>query len=319
MPRFLGMPKKDTAGALVRYLDYLRIERRLSENTIKGYMTDLEQLSKFLKTRQVGFLEADSNHLRAFLADRRGQVSPRSMSRKLAAIRGFYRFCVKRGFLSKNPSERIQSPVVDKRLPRFLDRDEITALLAASDSEDSLGLRDRALFEILYATGIRVSELVGLNLASLDMRARIARVIGKGKKERIIPVGRKAIEAVRAYLPARQKLLAKSKKPADQALFLNCFGGRLSARSVRRRLDQAIVKAGILHDISPHTLRHTFATHLLQAGADLRAIQELLGHASLSVTQNYTHVQMEKLIEVYDQAHPRAHSKKSARSQKGEK
>ncbi|MBW1809684.1 MAG: tyrosine recombinase XerC [Deltaproteobacteria bacterium] len=313
------MSKTDTAGTLGRYLDYLRVERRLSENTIKGYLTDLEQLKEFLETRQAGILDTDSIHLRAFLADRRDQVSPRSMSRKLAAIRGFYRFCVKRDFLSENPAERIQSPVVDKRLPRFLDRDEITALLTVSASENKFGLRDKALLELLYATGIRVSELVGLNLASLDMKTRIAKVLGKGKKERIIPVGRKAIAAIRAYLPTRQKLLAKAKKPAAEALFLNRFGGRLSARSVRRRLDQAIVKAGILHDVSPHTLRHTFATHLLQAGADLRVIQELLGHASLSVTQNYTHVQMEKLIEVYDQAHPRARLKNSARREKGEK
>ena len=301
-----------TIQALDVFIDKLGVQRRLSDHTLRAYRTDVGQLAAFLDSRGTDLIEAGAADLRAFLASRHGQLSARSLGRKLAAIRTFYRFCLETKLIDASPAERIASPVVEKRLPKFLDRDEITALLSALDSESDLGLRDRALLELLYATGLRVSELTGLDLAMFDRRARTVRVIGKGDKERLVPFGSKAAEAVDRYLPARGQLLARSKnrassKPAPEALFLNRFGGRLSARSVRRRLRRAIIKAGILRDLSPHALRHSFATHLLQAGADLRVIQELLGHATLSVTQIYTHVDMEKLIEVYDGAHPRAH------------
>ncbi len=301
------------------FIDNLRVQRRLSDHTLRAYSTDLGQLAEFLESRRIGLLEAEAGDLRAFLASRHKQLGARSLGRKLAAIRSFYRFCLESRLVAASPAERIASPSVEKRLPKFLDRDEITALLTALDEESDLGLRDRSLLELLYATGLRVSELTGLDLDDVDRRARTVRVIGKGDKERIVPFGSKAADAAERYLPARGRILASAKKraknnPAPEALFLNRFGGRLSARSVRRRLQRAIIKAGILRDISPHALRHSFATHLLQAGADLRVIQELLGHATLSVTQVYTHVDMKKLIEVYDGAHPRARRGKGEKS-----
>jgi len=310
--------ESQSSGALALFSDHLRVQRRLSVNTIRGYLSDLEQLSSFLKERDVTLQGAGPGHLRAFLASMHKRIGARSMSRKLAAIRGFYRFLVRRKMIEDSPAERIRTPVVEKRLPRFLDRDEVSVLLEAPDPGKDLGLRDRALLELLYATGLRVSELVGLDMSSLDRQARTVRVVGKGSKERMVPVGRHALAAIEAYLPTRRRLIDKASAPDEGALFLNRFGGRLSARSVRRRLDKAVVQAGILHDISPHAIRHTFATHLLQGGADLRSIQELLGHAGLSVTQNYTHVQMEKLIEVYDRTHPRARASGGGVDDKGE-
>ncbi len=310
--------QEGSSDSLDRFIDLLRVQRRLSEHTIRNYTSDLGQLERFLDGQGLGLLQADANDLRAFLAHRHREINPASMCRKIAVIRGFYRFALKNDLVESNPAERIKTPLVDKKLPRYLDRDEILALLLAPDLNTALGLRDRALLEMLYATGTRVSELVGMNLADLDIREAMVRVRGKGRKERMLPVGSKAIEAVKSYLPERDGFLLRAKKPDPKALFLNRLGGRLSTRSVRRRLDKAIVKAGILHNMSPHALRHSYATHLLQAGADLRVIQELLGHASLSVTQRYTHVEIEKLLEVYDRAHPRAHRSAGAASTKGD-
>jgi len=294
-----------TAGDrhLDEFIEHLRTQRRLSENTISGYRSDLDQLREFLGDR---LLKADQADLRAFLASRHRELSPRSMCRKLAAVRAFYRFAKRRGWLKTSPAARIRSPQVPRNLPKFLDRDEMAALLAAPDGNSPLGRRDRALLELLYATGMRVSELTGLNLPDIDLRQRTVRVRGKGGKERLVPFGEHARRALGEYFPAREGLLSRSKRPDPHAVFLNRFGGRLSARSVRRLLDKAIVRAGVLHSVSPHALRHTFATHLLQAGADLRSIQELLGHSSLSTTQGYTNVDMKHIMEVYDSAHPRA-------------
>lgn len=294
------------ADPLDVFIEHLRIQRRFSENTLDAYRSDLAQLAAFLDDAGTALLRADPARLRSFLASRHKTLSPRSICRKMAAIRGFYRFARKQGWTDANPAARLRSPTLDHRLPGFLDYDEVTALLQAVDTSKDLGLRDRALLELLYATGLRVSELVGLGPPGVDLEARTVRVVGKGGKERLVPFGRRAGQALRDYFPARDRLLARARRPAPDALFLNRLGGRLSARSVRRLLDRTIVRAGILHDISPHVLRHTFATHLLRAGADLRAIQELLGHASLSTTQGYTHVHIDRLLEVYDRAHPRA-------------
>jgi len=295
---------------LDEFIQHLRTQRRLSENTISGYRSDLDQLQEFLGSR---ILKASQDDLRAFLASRHRELSPRSMSRKLAAIRSFYRFAKRRGWLRTSPAARIRSPQVPRNLPKFLDRDEVAALLKAPDGNSPLGLRDRALLELLYATGMRVSELTGMNLPDLDMRERTVRVFGKGGKERLVPFGEPARRSLQEYFPAREGLLARSRQPAPQAVFLNRFGGRLSDRSVRRLLDKAIVRAGVLHNFSPHALRHSFATHLLQAGADLRSIQELLGHSSLSTTQGYTNVDMKHIMEVYDSAHPRARGGKKGK------
>jgi len=292
------------------FIEHLRTQRRLSENTIAGYRSDLAQLLLFLGDRLLG---ASQSNLRAFLASRHRELSPRSMSRKLAAIRAFYRFAKRRGWLDTSPAAKIRTPQIPKTLPKFLDRDEMVSLLKAPNGDTPLGLRDRALLELLYATGMRVSELTGLNLPDVDMRERTVRVRGKGGKERLVPFGVHARQAVSDYFPAREGLLSRSKKPDPHALFLNRLGGRLSDRSVRRLLDRAIVRAGVLHNISPHSLRHTFATHLLQAGADLRSIQELLGHSSLSTTQGYTSVDMKHIMEVYDSAHPRAQGGKKGK------
>lgn len=292
------------------FIEHLRTQRRLSDNTIRAYRSDLVQLQIFLGD---GLLGATHTNLRAFLASRHRELSPRSMSRKLAAMRSFYRFAKRRGWLENSPAARIRSIQVPRQLPKLLDYDEMSALLRAPDTRTNLGLRDRALLELLYATGMRVSELTGLNIDDMDMRERVARVLGKGNKERLVPFGRHAREALQLYFPARDGLLLRSRRPAPDALFLNRFGGRLSDRSVRRLLDRAILRAGVLHDISPHVLRHTFATHLLQEGADLRSIQELLGHSSLSTTQGYTHVEMKRIMEVYDSAHPRARKTKKGK------
>ncbi len=299
------------------FLDHLGSERRLSPHTLRGYGLDLRQLQDFLSARGRALLAATLPDLRAFLASRRRDLSPRSAARKLAAVRGFFRFARKRGWIEVSPADRIRSPVLEKRLPRHLDRDEILALLEATDTSTDLGLRDRALLEVLYAAGLRVSELVGLDLGDVELRERVVRVLGKGGKERLVPLGRPACAAIEAYLPARARLLQASRRPALEAVFLNRRGGRLTDRSVRRVLDRWIVTAGVLHDVSPHALRHSFATHLLQAGADLRSIQELLGHASLSTTQTYTHLDLEHILEVYDRAHPRAGRAGARREGKG--
>jgi tyrosine recombinase XerC len=301
-------PRKDDppAAPVAAFLDHLRAERRLAAHTLRAYGLDLAQLEAFLGARGRAVLAADLQDLRAFLATLKKTASPRSAARKLAAVRGLYRFLRRRGWIESSPAERLRSPVLERRLPRVLDRDEVLALLEATGAGGDLELRDRALLEVLYASGLRVSELVGLDRVDLDLGVRVLRVLGKGGKERLVPVGRPACQALAAWFPARERLLARARRPAPEAVFLNQAGGRLSDRSVRRILDRWIVRAGVLHNVSPHALRHSFATHLLQAGADLRAIQELLGHASLSTTQTYTHLDLEHLIQVYDQAHPRA-------------
>jgi integrase/recombinase XerC len=295
---------------LDEFLEHMRTQRRLSVNTIRSYRTDLVQLREFLGN---SLLKAGHEDLRRFLASRHKQLSPRSTGRKLAAIRAFYRFAKRRGWVKTSPAARIRSIQVPRKLPKVLDVDEMTALLKAPDGNTSLGLRDRALLELLYATGMRVSELTGLDMDDLDLNERVVRVLGKGQKERLVPFGKRARKALHEYFPAREGLLARSKQPAPYAVFLNRFGGRLSDRSVRRLLDRAIVRAGVLYNVSPHVLRHTFATHLLSGGADLRSIQELLGHSSLSTTQGYTNVDMKHIMEVYDSAHPRAQGGKKGK------
>lgn len=304
------MPLSPEHPRILEYLETLRLQRRLAQNTVDAYARDLAQFEEFLRPHHASILEATPVLLRSFLATRHSSLSPRSVSRKLAALRGFYRFARRRGWIAESPADRLRSPRLPKKLPRFLDRDEVGALLDAREEGD-LALRTAALLEVLYGGGLRVSELVGLNLADVDLQNRSLRVRGKGGKERLVPIGKPAVEAVQQYLPARERLAAAAQKPAGDALFLHYRGGRLSARSVRRLLHRAVLRAGLARDVHPHALRHTFATHLLQGGADLRSIQELLGHASLSTTQTYTHVDLERLLEVYDRAHPRAHRAKS--------
>ena len=227
------------------------------------------------------------------------------MSRKVSALRSFFRYLVREGKLADNPADRISLPRLERKLPRHLNVKEAGLLVESPDSSTALGARDRAILEILYATGLRVAELTGLNLTDIDFGKMILRALGKGSHERMVPFGKQARKALRVYLKRRPELCGRQVPDAD-ALFLNYRGGRLSSRSVRRSLDGYIRQTAVRNRISPHGLRHSFATHLLDAGADLRSIQELLGHASLSTTQRYTHVSTERLREVYRKSHPRS-------------
>lgn len=285
---------------------YLETERNVSPHTLAAYRSDLAQLLAFV-TREKGenasAQDVDHLLLRRYLAGLAKNAKKSSIGRKLAAIRSFFRFLLRRGIVAKNPAELIATPKKEQRLPFHLDIDQATSLMEAPEDEQKHVLRDRAILELLYSSGLRVSELTGLNIGELDLAGGMVRVTGKGGKERIVPAGSRALAAVRDYLDERGSSAAHS------ALFLNTRGGRINRRSVARIIDAHVMRIAAFKRISPHTLRHTFATHMLEGGADLRAIQELLGHASLSTTQKYTHVSIDRLMEVYDKAHPKAHTK----------
>jgi len=294
-----------------RFLLAQEMERNASPYTIRNYASDLAQFLEFMRDTAVTDLSAVTYvTVRSFLASlHEKQLAKRSVARKLSALRSFFRFLMKEGRLAASPLQSIRSPKLDKPLPSFLYPDQTIRLLEAPDGETPLGARDRAMFELLYASGLRVGELVGLDVDAVRLELGMALVHGKGGKERWVPVGEHAADALRIYLErGRSALLAKA--PIDgrstRALFLNRDGTRLSDRSVRRILDKYVDRLADVNGISPHTLRHTFATHLLEAGADLRSVQELLGHAHLSTTQVYTHVTKDHLQSIYNRAHPRA-------------
>ncbi|WP_281249674.1 tyrosine recombinase XerC [Geothermobacter hydrogeniphilus] len=298
---------------LQRFYRHLDVERNLSVHTRKAYRRDLEEFIRCAR----GYLGLEEGQafrvdrvdrllLRRHLAELHRRNRKSTIARKLAALRTFFRFLVREGDLDANPGELIATPRQDKYLPCTLSVDEVFGLLDHGGDGDLLALRDQAMFELLYSSGLRVGELTGLDVGDLDLAAGLVRVLGKGSKERIVPVGTKALAALRTYLDARSAVAP------DHPLFLNCRGGRLSPRSVQRQLKRRLLKSDVLRDASPHALRHSFATHLLDSGADLRAIQELLGHASLSTTQKYTRVSIEHLTSVYDQAHPRSRKKTSS-------
>ncbi|HZG57900.1 tyrosine recombinase XerC [Paenibacillus sp.] len=294
-----------------RFLLAQEMERNASPYTIRNYASDLAQFLEFMRDTAVTDLSAVTYvTVRSFLASlHEKQLAKRSVARKLSALRSFFRFLMKEGRLAASPLQSIRSPKLDKPLPSFLYPDQTIRLLEAPDGETPLGARDRAMFELLYASGLRVGELVGLDVDAVRLELGMALVHGKGGKERWVPVGEHAADALRIYLErGRSALLAKA--PIDgrstPALFLNRDGTRLSDRSVRRILDKYVDRLADVNGISPHTLRHTFATHLLEAGADLRSVQELLGHAHLSTTQVYTHVTKDHLQSIYNRAHPRA-------------
>ncbi len=299
-----------------KFIQYLITEKNASEHTLRNYLSDLNQFFNFIKQSQTGSSpdaeelqpeRIDPMVIKSFLEELYRKNKKSSIARKLASLRSFFRFLMREGIIKQNPAEIVATPRQEKRLPPFLSVDEIFALLEIPDQSTVLGRRDKAILEFLYATGVRVSELVGLNLSCLVLDLGITRVLGKGRKERIVLLGSKAIAALRGWLEVRGSLQGKEVQEDDQeAVFLNGRGGRLSARSVARIVDKYIVRSALLRKISPHSLRHTFATHLLDAGADLRGIQELLGHVSLSTTQKYTHLSLDHLMEVYDKAHPRA-------------
>jgi integrase/recombinase XerC len=298
-------------AAIDDFLRTLRVEDNASPNTLRGYASDLRQLLEYVAARAGRDAERltcqalDRDAVRGFLVDRLRANKRSSAARKLSAVRRFLHHLNQRGVLAADPTTGVRTPRADRRLPNHATVDDMFRLLAAPDAATPAGLRDRALLEVAYSCGLRVSELVGLNWSDLDAGLNVVRVRGKGRKERIVPIGGSALEALDAYRARLSELTPRPPRDPD-AMFLNRRGGRLTVRSVARFVDAYTLAGGLSGKLSPHAVRHSFATHLLGAGADLRAIQEMLGHASLSTTQKYTHVDLEQLMAVYDKAHPRA-------------
>lgn len=288
------------------YLSHLAFERRLAGLTLKHYRRDLDMLGQLVGERPLRVLQQQD--IRRFLAQLHGKgLSPRSIARLLSAWRGFFEHAQRGGHLGQNPAEGVRAPKAEKRLPEVLSPDEASRLVAIEDESDA-GKRDHALFELAYSCGLRVSELVGLDIGSIDAANGEVRVTGKGSKTRIVPVGKAALGALKEWLVVRVTL-----KGADlPALFLGPRGQRLTARAVQTRIKQWAIKQGITADVHPHMLRHSFASHVLQSSGDLRAVQEMLGHASIASTQVYTHLDFQHLAKVYDAAHPRAKRKRKA-------
>ena len=297
------------------FLHHLRHERSFSDETLRAYTSDLEQFNRFARTKiateDLILSNVTADLIRSFLASVQGRMEKSTRSRKLSTLRSFYRFLNDREITSENPARFVSSPKIRTRIPSFLGVDDVFHFLdslrsnAAAPGGTWRRWRNWAIFEVLYSTGMRVSELVGLNEEDVFTESGLVRVFGKGKKERIVPVGSKAVESMQGYLAAvdDQFPMARTRTPA---LFRNVRGDRLTARSVHRLLKAEMQRCGLWQHLSPHGLRHTFATHLLNSGADLRAIQEMLGHSSLSTTQRYTHVHMQQLMKAYDSAHPRS-------------
>jgi integrase/recombinase XerC len=320
------------------FLNYLKYEKRFSEHTAKCYGADLNQFGEFLIGTSEGrpsadepislpqhpggsatavatqtkpkvdqlLVSAETDAVRAYLAFlNEKQYSKTTVARKLATLRSFYKFLVKRNQICSNPVTVVRTPKQEKKLPKFLEYEEVKRLLETPPVDNWLGARDRAILETLYSTGIRVSELVALNMDDIDFLGEVVHIRGKGKKERIAPIGSSALQVIQHYMEFRNKRAQSNSNFDSRVLFVNKHGRRLSTRSVRRKMDKYLKMAGLDPSISPHTLRHSFATHMLNNGADLRSVQELLGHQSLSTTQVYTHLTTKKLKEVYQNAHPR--------------
>ncbi len=314
---------EEKRGLIHQFIHYLSIEKNASPHTCRCYRRDLEEFENFLKNsgtdlspmRGVEIEKVDRIIIRKYLSFLHRKNKKSSIARKISTLRSFFKYLVREQMISSNPAKSVSSPKVEKTLPTTLTVDEAFRLMESPKSisekperSREKSLRDQAILELLYSSGLRVSELVGLNSNHLDLDLGIVRVMGKGRKERIVPVGVKAIEVLNAYLEERG--MPEGEKP----IFINSLGGRLTARSVGRLIKKYSRHSGIFRKVSPHSLRHTFATHLLDAGADIREIQEMLGHSSLSTTQRYTHVSMGKLMEVYDKAHPRSFRNVSRKS-----
>ena len=324
IPHNAPQPKNFTP--LVKaFLDYLKLEKHFSDYTVKSYGADLIQFGQFV-AGEIGHagankapekvtleqlderqLKTEALTIREFLAYLYAQNYTKSTTaRKLATLRSFFKYLIRRGVCSASPLTTIRTPKQEKRLPKCLDLEQVQKLLDAPDDGELLGARDKAMLEVLYSSGIRVSELVELEVQDIDLQEGILRVRGKGRKDRLTPIGSQAIKAVQRYFELRSADPKLSPNQGGQRVFLNKHGESLSTRSVRRKLDKYLIEAGLDPGISPHTLRHSFATHLLNNGADLRSVQELLGHQSLSTTQIYTHLTTTRIKQVYDAAHPRA-------------
>jgi integrase/recombinase XerD len=286
------------------YLDHLRVERGLSPRTLEAYEHDLKHLQAFAERRRTSAPRLGQAQLAAFVQSLRDEgLAPRSVARVVHGVRGFYRFLMREGRLDRDPMENLKAPRAFKALPRYLTPTQVEALLAAPDTSRPLGVRDRAILEVLYATGLRVSELVGLRRTEVDLELGLVRAFGKGRKERLVPLGRVAAQWIVKYEKVRQRL---GEGRADAPLFVNNRGGRLSRMGLWGIVRRHAVAAGVERVLTPHVLRHSFASHLLERGADLRSLQAMLGHADISTTQIYTHVTRERLRQIYDQFHPRA-------------
>ncbi len=286
-----------------KFLNYLKVEKNYSGHTILNYSLDLKMFADFLKSENRGIETTDHILLRKFLITFKNKnYCSTTVARKLASLRSFFTFLCRDGYLKRNPAMAIATPKRDKKLPVFLGVEAMAKLIESPPSNNLYGLRDAAILETLYSTGIRVSELVGRDIERIDFISGEIKVMGKGKKERLVPIGDRAMYVIRAYLDKCNLIIKQEKR----ALFINKNGTRLTDRSVRRIIEKYIRGLSIKEHISPHSLRHSFATHLLDRGADLRSVQELLGHANISTTQIYTHVSTERLKSVYDKTHPRA-------------
>lgn len=293
---------------------HLSAERNASAHTSRGYLHDIREFDAFLEERGLAAADPaaiDNVTVRAWLAWLARKNKKSSQARKLSSVKAFFGFLQQQGLLRLSPAQAVKSPRQDTYLPRHLTVDDMFAVLDGMPGDSPMELRDRAILELLYSSGMRVSELVGLDRTGLDLDAGAIRVLGKRRKERLVPVGEKAVACLRAYIAQSAGLCRKTHGAGarDAPLFLNRRGGRLTARSIARIVDRYTLRAGVLHKMSPHGMRHSFATHMLNAGADLRAIQELLGHESLSTTQRYTHLDVDRLMAVYDRAHPRSRKK----------
>lgn len=310
------MAKPSVKNLINAFIESLAVEKGYSKNTCRGYRNDLEGFMEYLaqnphararRSQGDDPVNIDRIHaitIRGYLGWLHKHNKKTTIARKLSAVRSFFKYLVKQGVTDDNPADSILTPKQDKTIPQYLPIDEMFRLLDSIQTGSILDLRNRAIFETLYSCGIRVAELVGMDVRDVDFSGGVVRVLGKGSKERIVPIGRKALAAVKIYREQAETVWGIS---ADHhgPLFLNKNKGRLSARSVARILDNLVKACGLLKPVSPHTMRHTFATHMLDAGADLRIVQELLGHKSLSSTQKYTHVSIDRLMETYDRAHPR--------------
>ena len=299
--------------SLNQFFEHLTYERNMSPHTLRNYSSDLAQFKDFLcsieKRDDVPISDIDRLTIREWMASLHNDHKKTSIARKLASLRTFFQFLVREGVVETNPAKLVATPKIERKLPNHLSMEDAVRFIETPDTNTDLGRRDRAIIEFLYATGIRVGELVSIDLKDIDFREKLVRVTGKRKKQRIVPFGEPAAEALVNYLEDSRGFFLSQCPETERdihALFLHRRGGRLTTRSVGRMIDKYIKLCADIHNISPHSLRHTFATHLLDSGADLRDIQELLGHARLSTTQIYTQVSMEKMIEVYDKSHPKA-------------
>jgi len=287
------------------WLGHLRVERGLAANTLVAYERDLAALAAFAETKKLRLLRLSARDLAEFTGELRGRgLAARSQARHLFSIRGFFRFALREGLVEHDPTENVRAPRAFRGLPRYLTPSQVDALLAAPDTRTSVGLRDRAVLEVLYATGLRASELTGLELSGLDLELGLVRVLGKGSKERLVPLGREARRWVARYL--EEGRLQTLRGRSSPLVFPSPRGGRLTAMGLWGLVRRHAVKAGVERVLTPHVLRHSFATHLLERGADLRALQAMLGHADISTTEIYTHVSRERLRQIYDRLHPRA-------------